>query len=159
MRHRVLSQSCSLLAHVAVLPTHTPTFIYLHITALWQHVHTAGLPRFYKNTHTHHCRHYLTKSSLTLSEENGSVQQCIWPSSDTHSESAMPRFCLHKQEPVPVCCIIQTWLAPWMNNQLVEVMWGESADSKQWNNQRCVLFVCLRAYVILILFSLIVTIL
>lgn len=30
----VLSQSCSLLAHVAALPTHTPIFNHLHITAL-----------------------------------------------------------------------------------------------------------------------------
>lgn len=103
-----LSQSYLLLAHVAVPPTHTPTLVHPHITTRWQHVHTVGFASVLQRARQG--SHYLTKLSFTPLREKGSVHQLIWPSSDTHSKSALPRFCLHKQEPVPVCCIIQSRL-------------------------------------------------
>lgn len=42
----------------------------------------------------------------------------------TATKSAVPRFCRHKQDPVPAGCIIQSRLALWMNNRPVEVKPG-----------------------------------
>lgn len=140
--HRLMYQHCP--------HTHTHTFIFAHITVLWQHVLTVGLSLFYKHTHKHHSRHYSTELSFVQSGGDGLIaQQRLWPSSDAHSKSAMPCFCRHKQERLPAGCIIQTWLARWMNNQLAEVKWGEGADS---NNEiiSCVPSVWSTAHIILI---------
>lgn len=103
--------ACSSAAYTHTPPQHSSIYILQHFDGTYT---LSGSTKIHITA-----RLNLTKSSFVSSGGN-----ClIGPSSDT-------RLChLHKRY---LCCIIQTQLAPWMNNQLLEVTWGEDADSKQW---------------------------
>lgn len=99
MRQCVLSQSCLVLVHAVIPPTHPPTFSHLHITAHWQ--------LSICSTQTHKWKWCLTRAFFfTQSSKTVWIYLLTWPLSDGQSTPSTLYFCLNKQELVPACCVI-----------------------------------------------------